>query len=58
MTGQGLEPTGGHPREVEFRDARGTDLFLGVAAGAFGRVTLHDGSKTRSPDIGQNLTCR
>ena len=31
MTGQGLEPTRGHSRQVEFRDAQGADLLESLA---------------------------
>ena len=48
MAGQGLEPTGGYPRQVEFRDAQGTDLFEPLQGGDQGRAA-HPGRGTSEP---------
>ena len=48
MAGQGLEPTRGHPRQVEFRDAQGTDLFEPLQGGDQGRAA-HPGRGTAKP---------
>ena len=45
MAGQGFEPTRGHPRQVEPRDAQGTDLFEPPQGGDQARAA-HPGRRT------------